>query len=638
MLNRFMKREKSMMLAKKRLGRFALLFASMALLPFALPAASPSDASASKSVGAGSSWTVEKTTQLNSLTIAEGATLAAPKGYSLTMTVDGVETTIRPGTYKGKVVLTDTKDIPMPYMGVKDPYLYRAAVYIKDGVYVPEKSVAAATVGAKITNNYADDLKIISKAEKFNGIVVAGKSTYALINPTIDMTGNGGNDFAGYGAAIMATDKAVLTVNNAHIVTRGAVRTAVWVGGDSIVTVNNSDIDTYSGTLPADYKFSISPAEMKEVPYGLGIAGNQRSTNLIDQGTVFYNNVHVRAHGWGALSSDGNGPTRMYVTNSQIETVDDGYGAFANGDSHDQFRHCTFNVADVALIIGGNGMGTFTDETVVNSKKLGVMEHQGTGGSLLTINKKSKFNTRLAVIEIKGRGGDVIVDDAELHADNGVILQTMDNDDPIMKDMMKSNPNDMPGGGGPGGGGAGGGAPAGAAPGGAPGGGGGAPGGAPAGGLAAGAVAAPGSTTYSGDVDAVFKNVKLTGDLVHAMKGVGEMRVNLVKSTITGAISTAISHPTSGQEPTKETFRTIGDVTNTLAPDTDKNGVKLTIDAKSQWVVSKTSYLNGLTLAEGAVVTAPQGSSVTLLVDGTKTPIHAGTYTGKIELQVAPGA
>ena len=75
-------------------------------------------------------------------------------------------------------------------------------------------------------------------------------------------------------------------MNKAHIVTRGAVRTAVWVGGKSTVTVNDSFIETYSGTLPAGYKFSIAPGEMMEVPYGLGISGNVRATNLMDTGTV----------------------------------------------------------------------------------------------------------------------------------------------------------------------------------------------------------------------------------------------------------------------------------------------------------------------------------------------------------------
>jgi hypothetical protein len=467
---------------------------------------------------------------------------------------------------------------------------------------------------------------------------VTGDSTYTIINPKIDFTGNGRNDFAGFGAAIMTAGNSNVTINNAKIVTRGAVRTALWTGGKSTTTVNNADIETFSGTLPADYKFSIAPGPMMEIPYGLGMSGNQRSTNLIDEATVTYNNSHIKAHGWGALSSDGGGPTRMFVNNSHIETIGSGYGAYANGDAHDHFSHCTFDVADVALVIGGNGSGTFTDETKVNSKRYGVFMHQGTGGSVLTIEKGSVFNTRLAAIEVKGRGGDVIINDAEIHAGNGVILQSMKNDDPIMAAMAAGHSPDMPGGGGPGGaaGGAPGGAPGGGpgGPGGAPGGPGGAPGGGP-GGLAPGV--APAEKTYSGDVNALFKNATLNGDVYHAMKGKGDMNVHMENTTLTGAISISTTRPSSGQEPTKETFRSIGDVQNTPGAATDKYGLRLSLDEKSKWVVDKTCYLTSLTIANGAVITAPAGSSVTLLVDGTTTPIKAGVYTGNIEVRVAPG-
>ena len=39
-------------------------------------------------------------------TIAQGSTLIAPEGKRLTMTVDGVPTQLKPGTYRGNVVLT----------------------------------------------------------------------------------------------------------------------------------------------------------------------------------------------------------------------------------------------------------------------------------------------------------------------------------------------------------------------------------------------------------------------------------------------------------------------------------------------------------------------------------------------------
>lgn len=54
-----------------------------------------------------STWTVTGTSYLSSLTVGADAGVAAPAGHTLTMTVDGVPTTITPGqTYTGNVVLT----------------------------------------------------------------------------------------------------------------------------------------------------------------------------------------------------------------------------------------------------------------------------------------------------------------------------------------------------------------------------------------------------------------------------------------------------------------------------------------------------------------------------------------------------
>ena len=61
-----------------------------------------------KNLNPGSTWVVNETTTLTSLTIS-GGVMKAPEGYSLTMTVDGVKTAIKAGAYKGKIVLTVTK-------------------------------------------------------------------------------------------------------------------------------------------------------------------------------------------------------------------------------------------------------------------------------------------------------------------------------------------------------------------------------------------------------------------------------------------------------------------------------------------------------------------------------------------------
>jgi hypothetical protein len=58
------------------------------------------------SLDGSSTWVVDTTSYLTKLTIASGATVTAPSGKSVTMTVGGVATTIAAGTYSGNIVLT----------------------------------------------------------------------------------------------------------------------------------------------------------------------------------------------------------------------------------------------------------------------------------------------------------------------------------------------------------------------------------------------------------------------------------------------------------------------------------------------------------------------------------------------------
>ena len=51
-------------------------------------------------------------------------------------------------------------------------------------------------------------------------------------------------------------------------------------------------------------------------------------------------------------------------------------------------------------------------------------------------------------------------------------------------------------------------------------------------------------------------------------------------------------------------------------------------------MVSETSYLTGLTIADGASMTAPIGHPLSMTVDGADTPIAAGSYSGAIVLTV----
>jgi hypothetical protein len=600
----------------------AVMIMGLCIAAMLLPSAGCSRASsdAVKTVDAGTTWEVSEITRLTGLTIAPGAAVAATEGRLLTMTVDHVETGIGPGTWEGDIVLTPTAPIPMTDAMHGGEYKVRTAVYVEDGAVVEGKSVLSAVAGGEVTDTEATDLQIISVGDNFNGFVAKGESTYALQKPKITLTGNGGNDFAGYGAAIATHGKADVTVNGASIITDGVIRTAVWTGGESTVRVNDSYIETGSPALPEGHldPFTEGGKVMREVPFMLGLTGTCRSTNLLDKGSAYYTNTHIKAKGWGCLSVDAAEDVTLVATNCTIETVDSGYGAYTMGGSVDTFVGCTFNVADMA-VVGTGGDCVFTDGTVVNSRRFGVMYH---GPGDIVIDKGSEFNTESTAIQLKSPGHEVLVGSARLNPGNGILLQVMANDDPytLMGPPAEGSitpegelagggpPEEMPGEDAP--------AEAPSADGRAP------------------------RNTRSG-TDAVFRNVTLAGDIFNSNTAAEPLNVALEKATVTGAISTATAvHALgpNGEPITMETpalYYLIGEVTNTPAPKpADSNGLAVSLDGDSGWVVDETCYLTGLTLADGAIVTAPEGASVTMTVDGKVTPIGPGTYSGQIVLAV----
>jgi hypothetical protein len=611
--------------------------------------------SSSKNIAAGSTWEVAKTTDLSELTIADGAAIKAPEGYSVTMTVNSIGTAINPGTYKGKIVLTVTEEIKiggmpgggMPAGGPPDAGApggaggapggevggmpgaapvggapggapgreggglpggeaggmpggpaggasapFRAAVYVENGRYIAEKSVAALVAEGKVTDTAAENVRITSNEGKFNGIIVTGdsRSTYSITNPVINLTGNGGDDASGLGHGIMASGKAEVTIKNAKITNTGANRSAVFVSGEGIVHVDDSEIETFNGPKEAASSAFSAGGVMMAGPWLLGITGNVRATNIVENGTAYYTNTRIKSQAWGALSTDGPVKVRLYATKCIIETVESGYGAYAIGDCLDYFSGCTFNVVDYGLILCDNASSTFTDATVVNSKRIGVMMHTGTGGGILTIDKGSVFNTRDTVIQIKGRGIDIVVDNAELNSESGVILQSMANDDPF---------------------------------------------------FTSGRGDSMGAKGFSKDVNATFKNMTLKGDIINSYTASSPVNVVFESANITGAITTGTVQQPLGPNgeklsmQTPELYYLIGQTINTYcAMPEDPYGVSVSLDAKSAWVVDKTSYLTVLTIADGAAVRAPEGYSVTMTVNSVKKPIIAGSYKGNIVLTV----
>lgn len=562
--------------------------AALLLASAAFAGALPASAQAGRELAVTAPRTIARTTTLASLRIAEGTTLQAPKGKLLTLTVDGVERDIAPGTYAGAVVLTVTDDIPITYLDLA-PQHFRTALYVKDGRIVPAKSVRAAITGGTVTDTEATDIVLRSQGQDFNGILIDGKSRYTLNSPQIEMIGNGDNDFAGYGAAVMASGDADLTLNKARIATHGAIRPAIFVNGNATLHVNDSDIAVQNGVLPKDYVFDFALGKMKRVPWQLGLEGNVRATVIVDSGTVYYKRSHIRAQGWGSLSIDAPKKVRMFVEDSLIETVDAGYGAFSIGDSMTWFSNTKFEVADMALVMAANGSGTFAKGSVVNSRRFGVMMFTHPRAGTLRIEGKSVFNTKSTGVQVKGCGATIIIDDAQLNVGNGILVQAMVDDNDHQPGRPKPGQPDT-------------------------------------------------KLPADPNVYASFRNATLKGDVVNSRTEQGDLALVLENASLTGRVSTAVQSPAAGRLPSEAEFRLIGEVANSFGAAKGPFGAFVTLDPRSVWTVTGTSYLNGLNLAPGARMVAADGYKLTVTADGKPVDVtHTGSYRGAIVVSVTKG-
>jgi hypothetical protein len=88
-------------------------------------------------------------------------------------------------------------------------------------------------------------------------------------------------------------------------------------------------------------------------------------------------------------------------------------------------------------------------------------------------------------------------------------------------------------------------------------------------------------------------------------------------------------------EPSYEKFYLIGEVVHTYCATDDEHGIEVSLDGNSTWVIDETSYITGLSITNGAMITAPQGQNLTMTVDGARKEIKPGTYSGRIVLAVA---
>jgi hypothetical protein len=567
---------------------------------------------------------IEKSGLVGTLTIPGSGKVTAPEGKQVTMTKDHIEIGFEAGeTYKN-VYLSVTDNIVVSNMG--NDYNLRAAAYINGGP-VEEKSVSSAVISGTIENTTAEDIVINSQNDNFNGIIVDGETTYRITNPTITLNGHGGDDFAGFGAGIMATGTSDVVIENAYIKTTGAIRTAIWAGGDAKLLVKNSEVLASDGDT-VDFPTSM----MNEVPWILGLAGNLRATNVLGGAQATYLNSRVASERWGALSTDSTRDNaKLTAINTDIIIYgDSGYGSYADSVIQNYYYGSRFFVPSYGLIVAAGNCGAVfakssqtnvgelyteipaahrDEATVINSGGYGVMWHQNKGGTV-TVKEKTEFNCDKTVFLIKSGGNaavpNIIVDDAKLNTKNGIILHLMESDDPGMgggppgSDTMWAKEYVVP-------------------------------------------TVTPAKdenvTTAVNEetVTASFSNMTVNGNIYNTRWTVGQnLSVVFTNAEIQGVISAGKQYHVNvspGGKITKATYYEIGNVG--VTPEAVvSNGMLVTMRNNSVWTVTGTSYISSLDIGEGCQIKASSGRLV-MKIDDKEVTLEAGkSYTGNIKLEL----
>ena len=596
-------------------------------------------------------------------------TKKAEDGKVLTLVVDGQQEDLTVGSsydVDGGYNIAETKIYKSggpsapPWNGpdaVKSIYNFRQALLVNDGKVVEDGSVLDAISG-DYSDTEANNVTVKSNGAHFNGIYVTGNSKYAINKANVTANGDGGDDFSGWGSAVMADQNTDVTINDSYINTAGTIRTAIWVGDNSKTTVNNSVI--YAQETNDDYNTysELVPSMMKRVPFALGMEGTIRATNVLGAGQAIYNNSMIISTGWGALSTDSGtshnntGTYALQVNNSVsgIGTVEvaqaakkytatqtvngvtygytmggSGYVTYADSGVWNKYSNVRFYSPDYVQILASGESSSIYDDSYMYCDRIAFMTQQAGGGTLTL--KDSEVDTKDALMQIKSGKANkgyshLVVDNTDVdfsgdskRTDDGILVELVESDDAGNPGVTSYTINDV------------------------------------------GADAIPTGKEID-DSSATFKNGEYTGNIWNSIYNNKQaLDVSLENAQLTGTVSSSVAvhiDPETGDVVENGTvlqaytgsesgnhanyladdgtgttgdYMTIGSFSHT-AHKTINNPVNLDVDKDSTWTVTGDSYLNTLDLAAEDCITAadPETVYTTALTVGN-VAYEYGTYT-----------
>ena len=479
------------------------------------------------------------------------ATVEIGEGQYAYLTVGGVNEALQPGNYDATVVVEVVDPIfesDLYQKADKDVNLSTelfSVIYITEDGVQEDQSVLSAAVGGEVTDTTVKGVTINSNdVMGMAGIRAGGAAVVEVEDVTINLTGNGGNDFMGAGAALAATDGSTLIARNVVATVDGWVRGCTFAGGQSRLEVYDSTFICDAGEYdPDSYVFG---AGMSQPPKGLGVYGNNRLNNLVHDADEYFERVTFISRNWGALGVDAVTDGTLTCVDCDIIVTESGYGAYSIGPCVDTFTGCRFDITGGVIAFAAvEGTVILNGGTIANSDRYGIVTHQAMNAtSTIKVLENSEINSAYCGIMVKGRSSNIeIGDGATINtSETGIILQAQDNDD-------------------------------------------------------------TGAGTVNADalVDVDIHDTALEGDIVMSMAplagSTSTMDVTFDNATIDGAITTSnatLAIPDGNI--TIDNIMQVGMVTNEYGVREDECHLNVTLQNGSVWNVTETSYVCELTV------------------------------------------
>jgi hypothetical protein len=538
-----------------------------------------------------------------------------------------------------------------------------AAIYIENGARdssneYTDDSVTIANPG-NVSDSAASGVLLISDSYNATGLVVTNGSSYTLGGDSAtysvysDVSKNylgtgttsaSGSDLLGtfdsvllFGldsnvdsssttgsSGIDVGSGSILNLTNVFVQVDGAQRYAVSNYSDGTLIINDSTLIT---TGDADgYTDQISAPFSNE---HLLISGLSRTNFSVGATKTYYYNSNVIAEGWAALSTDsatGSG-LDVYAYNTKASALDSGYGTYADTNCRVWLYGSDLISAEIGSIIAKTGTITVADGSAASSDLLAnntgatttsgstitggrnaVMIHapdmMGEGVNAASIGVLTVSNSTLAtsdvltstfdystysaaakayvdyvsgdVILVKSTSANITLTNTELSSYNGVLIHTVLNND-SMGNFLKAGDN-----------------------------------------------------ISVKPVSAVLKDMTAAGNILHDDYQ-RDMQLTLDNTTLTGSI----------EQGTYSSWKVLWAARNVTSADWLKdtswdgsNSLAVTLQNGSTWIITEDSTLTSLTISDDSTVSAPDGKTLVMTIDGKETPIQSGTYTGTIVISV----